>query len=72
MDFITGFPRTSRQHDSIMVVVDKLTKATNFIPVKYTYLASDVAHLFIRDVVIFHFVPRNIISNRDVKLTSKL
>jgi hypothetical protein len=26
MDFITGFPRTDKQHDSIMVVVDKLTK----------------------------------------------
>jgi hypothetical protein len=26
MDFITKFPRTSKQHDSIMVVVEKLTK----------------------------------------------
>jgi hypothetical protein len=34
MDFITGFPRTSKQHDSIMVVVDKLTKAGHFIPLK--------------------------------------
>ena len=37
MDFITSFPRTSRKHDSIMVVVDKFTKVTHFIPVKYTY-----------------------------------
>ena len=26
MDFITGLPMNMRQHDSIMVVVDKLTK----------------------------------------------
>jgi hypothetical protein len=26
MDFITKFPRTNKKHDSIMVVVDKLTK----------------------------------------------
>ena len=39
MDFITGFPRTTRQHDSIMVVVDKLTKVAHFIPVKTTYSA---------------------------------
>ena len=39
MDFITGFPMTMRQHDSIMVVVDKLTKATHFVPVKSTYKA---------------------------------
>ena len=37
MDFITGLPMTMRQHDSIMVVVDKLTMASHFIPVKSTY-----------------------------------
>jgi hypothetical protein len=37
MDFITKLPRTNKQHDSIMVVVDKLTKAAHFIPVKLTH-----------------------------------
>ena len=45
MDFITGLPTTSRQHDSIMVVVDKLTKAAHFIPVKSTYATDDIAKL---------------------------
>lgn len=43
MDFITGLLRTSRQHDSIMVVVDMLKKLAHFIPFKYTYLVNDVA-----------------------------
>jgi hypothetical protein len=34
IDFITKLPRTMKQHDSIMVVVDKLTKETHFIPVR--------------------------------------
>jgi len=34
INFITKFPKTTRKHDSIMVVVDKLTKASHFIPVK--------------------------------------
>jgi hypothetical protein len=34
IDFITKFPRTTRQHDSIMVVVDKFTKDAHFILVK--------------------------------------
>jgi hypothetical protein len=34
MDFITGLPRTSKLHDSIMVVVEKLTKYAHFIPLK--------------------------------------
>ena len=33
MDFITGLPRTNKQHDSIMVVVDKLTNIAHFMPV---------------------------------------
>ena len=37
MDFITGLPRTGKLHDSIMVVVDKLTKAAHFIPLKTTH-----------------------------------
>jgi len=43
MDFITCFLRTSRQHDSIMVVVDRLTKVAHFIVVKSTCLAREVA-----------------------------
>jgi len=34
MDFVMGFPKIVRQHDEIMVVVDKLRKETHFIPIK--------------------------------------
>ena len=37
LEFITDFPKTFKQHDSIMVVVDRLTKMVDFIAVKYTY-----------------------------------
>ena len=43
MDFIISFSRTSRHHDSNMVVVDRLSKVTCFILVKFTYSSSDVA-----------------------------
>jgi len=42
MDFITKFPRTAKQHDSIMVVMDKLTKATHFVPMKSNYKESNI------------------------------
>ena len=50
MDFITVLLR-SRQHDSIMVVVEKLTKVAHFILVKSTYSTNDLPHVLIRDVV---------------------
>ena len=36
LDFVTGLPRIQNLNDSIMVVVDKLSKAAHFIPVKTT------------------------------------
>ena len=37
MDFMVGFPQKQNQYDSIWVVVDRLTKSANFIPIKSTY-----------------------------------
>jgi hypothetical protein len=50
MDFITKLPRTSKQHDSIMVVVDKLTKAAHFIPVKLTHKETNVVDIYMREI----------------------
>jgi hypothetical protein len=48
IDFITGLPRTSKQHDAIMVVVDKLTKAAHFIPLKTTHKEVNVADIYMK------------------------
>jgi hypothetical protein len=50
MDFITRLPRTGKKHDSIMVVVDKLTKATHFILLKTTHKAVNVVDIFMREI----------------------
>jgi hypothetical protein len=50
MDFITGLPRIAKLHDSIMVVVDKLTKSAHFIPLKNTHKATDVVDIFMKEV----------------------
>src|SRR6266508_2521604 len=40
MDFIVGLPWTQKGNDSICVIVDRLTKTANFIPVKTMYQAK--------------------------------
>ena len=70
MDFITRLPMTWRQHDSIMVVVDKLTKAAHFIPVKSTHMMDDVAKIFMKEIFKLHGLLKAIVSYRDVKFTS--
>ena len=37
MDFVTGLPKSQKGHDSIWVIVDRLTKSAHFLPVKMTY-----------------------------------
>ena len=61
---------TWRQHDSIMVVVDKLTKAAHFIPVKSMYETGDIAKIFMKEIFKLHGLPKAIVSDRDVKFTS--
>lgn len=62
MDFVDGLPR-SDHHTSIMVVVDRLSKAAHLIPLAHPYTAKLVAAKFIDAVVKHHGIPRSILSD---------
>ena len=63
MNFITRLrPCTRRHHDSIWVIVDRMTKSTQFIVVKTTDSAKDYAKLYLTEIVRLHGVPLSIIS----------
>lgn len=51
MDFVVGLPRTYRKHDSIWVIVDRLTKSAHFLPVKTTDSAEQYVQLYIKEIV---------------------
>ena len=59
-----------RKHDSIMVVVDKLTKASHFISVKSTYKNDFIANIFMKDIFRLHGFSKAIIFDIDTKFTS--
>ena len=62
MDFVVGLPLTRRRHDSVWVVVDRLTKSTHFLPVRTDYSLDKLAELYISEIVRLHGIPIFIIS----------
>jgi len=69
MDFIKGLPRTSKKHHSIMVMVERLSKVSHFITMKSINLGSEVAQIFIKEIVRLHGVPKKIISYKYANFT---
>lgn len=70
MDFIGPFPR-SHGMDYILLVICRLTSMVHIIPTKTTAKASDIAWLFVREIVRLHGLPDTIVSDRDRKFVSK-
>ena len=70
MDFMVGLSKTRRQHDSIWVIVDRMTKSVHFIPIKSTYRAEDYVRLYIDDIISCHGILLSIISNKGGQFTS--
>ena len=58
------------QHDSIMVLVDKLTKESHFIPVNSMHKTNDVAKIFMKEIFKLHGFTKTIVSDKDFKFTS--
>ena len=69
LDFVIGLPKNQNLNDSIMVVVEKLSKAAHFIPVKTTYKATNIADIFLKQIFRLHGILKVIISDRDLKFT---
>ena len=71
MDFVVGLPLTGRKHDSVWVVVDRLTKSAHFLSVRTDYSLDKLAELYIKEIVRLHGIPISIISERDPRFTSR-
>ena len=71
VDFITKLP-LAQGYDSILVVVDRLTKMVHFIPTTEKTLAEGLARLFRDNVWKLHGLPESIISDRGPQFAAGL
>ena len=70
IDFVVGLPMQDKC-DTICTVVDKATKMCHFIPCSEKISAKQVAQLYWQYVGKLHGIPSVLISDRDVRFTSK-
>ncbi len=75
MDFVTGLPISADwkgdSYDSILVIIDRITKMVHYVPVKVTIDAPGLAEVIINVVVRHHRVPESIVTDRGLLFTSK-
>jgi uncharacterized protein YpbB len=55
---------TTCKFDLILVIVDRLSKSTDFIPVNTNYKAQEYAKIYISHVLCLHEILKTIISDR--------
>ncbi|GJZ11758.1 putative reverse transcriptase domain-containing protein [Tanacetum coccineum] len=70
MDFVTKLPKSSQGHDTIWLIVDRLTKSAIFTPMRETDSMKKLARMYIKEVVTRHGIPVSIICDRDPKFAS--
>ena len=70
MDFVTHLPWTSRRHDAVWVIVDRLTKSTHFMAVRMTFTLEEFCQLYIQEIIRLHGITMSIVSERDPRFTA--
>jgi hypothetical protein len=70
MDFMVSLS-PSKGFDAIMVVVDRFSKMAHFIPTKDEATTQETGRLFFSHIFKHHGLPKDIVSDRDPKFTSK-
>ena len=64
-------PHTQKKHDSVWVIVDRLTKSAHFLPIRLDYSMDRLAELYVNEIVQLHGIPLSIVSYRDPLFTSR-
>ena len=69
MDFVSDFPLTQKKHDSVWVIIDKLTKSAHFLPIRLNYSMDRLDEINVSEIVLLHGIPLSVVSDHDPQFT---
>jgi hypothetical protein len=72
MDLITDLPPSSNNNDSILVIVDRLSKMCHMEACTKTIPSEGVPRLIVNRIFRYHGFPASIVSDREVRFTSQV
>ena len=75
MNFIIKLPKSTNlaieeRYDSILVMVDKLTKYSHIIACKEKFTAEQLGYIVLDRLIRYHGIPKGLTSGRDKLFTS--
>jgi hypothetical protein len=71
MDFVQGLSKSGK-YNIILVVVDRLTKYSHFLPLAHPFTTQTVAQLFTDNIIKLRGLSLTIVTDMDRIFTSKL
>ena len=69
--FTVGLPRCWSGHDTIWVIVDRLTKSAHFLHIRNSDSLDKLAQLYVREIIRLHGTLVSIVANKDPRFTSR-
>ena len=66
-----GLPLSTSRKNAIWVIVDKLTKSANFIPIHDTWSVEKPAQLYVQEIVRLHRIPKDIVFDGDQRFQTR-
>lgn len=72
MDFVARLPKAKTNHDTIRVIVDRLTKSAYFLPINEKYTIEKLVHLYLKKNIIRHGVPVSMVLDYRCKVYLKI
>lgn len=71
MDLVSGLPRIMKDCYTIWITVDRLTNLAHFIVIRLNHILEKLSELYIEKIVSLHGIPSCIVSDRDLRFTSR-